>query len=338
MRILAATTAVGIAVAWPIAARQRGPVSSEFIFETAPYPSVPRVDDRRTPRRRPGRGVVRRHAERNPDVGIWVSRHEAGSGRRPSKSPTACSRPTLRHPTWNPVLFQPKQGPLLLFYKVGPSPSTWWGMLTTSADGGRTWATPQRLPDGILGPIKNKPVQLANGDMLSGSSTEARRLARSLRTVDRRRPHVDRNAAASTTASRVGAIQPSILFHGRTVASRRSAARETAVFEIWSATAARRGARLVWSRCRTRAPAPTPSPCATAGSCSSTTTPTKGRSPLNVAMSTRRQRLDAGARARDEPGAEFSYPAVIQTTDGLVHITYTWKRQRIKHVVLEIKR
>ena len=39
-------------------------------------------------------------------------------------------------------------------------------------DDGKTWSAAEKLADGILGPIKNKPVQLPNGDILSPVSTE----------------------------------------------------------------------------------------------------------------------------------------------------------------------
>ena len=32
---------------------------------------------------------------------------------------------------------------------------------------------------------------------------------------------------------------------------------------------------------------------------------------------------------------EYSYPAIIQTSDGLVHVTYTWKRQLVRHAVID---
>ena len=40
----------------------------------------------------------------------------------------------------------------------------------------------------------------------------------------------------------------------------------------------------------------------------------------------------------DEPKKEFSYPTIIQTKDGLVHITYTWQRKKVKHVVVDPKK
>jgi alpha-L-rhamnosidase len=59
-----------------------------------------------------------------------------------------------------------------------------------------------------------------------------------------------------------------------------------------------------------------------------------GRSPLNVAVSSDGKKWNAAVVLEDTRG-EFSYPAVIQTADGRVHITYTWKRQRVKHVTVD---
>ena len=38
----------------------------------------------------------------------------------------------------------------------------------------------------------------------------------------------------------------------------------------------------------------------------------------------------------DEETGEFSYPAIIEASDGLVHISYTFNRRNIKHVVIEV--
>ena len=60
----------------------------------------------------------------------------------------------------------------------------------------------------------------------------------------------------------------------------------------------------------------------------------KGRSPLNLAISKDGSTWQTAPVLEDEPG-EYSYPAIIQTADGMVHLTYTWKRQRIKHAVID---
>jgi alpha-L-rhamnosidase len=60
---------------------------------------------------------------------------------------------------------------------------------------------------------------------------------------------------------------------------------------------------------------------------------TRGRTPLAVFVSADGRDWKKSVVLESEPG-EYSYPAVIQTADGSIHVTYTWKRQRIKHVVL----
>lgn len=315
-----------------------GVVRTEFIFETAPFPSCHASTIVETPFGLVAAWFGGTH-ERHPDVGIWVSRHENGQWTPPVEVANGVESPTVRYPTWNPVLFQPRDGPLLLFYKVGPSPSTWWGMLKRSFDGGRTWSEPERLPEGILGPIKNKPVQLPNGELLCGSSTEER---------EGWRVHFERTPDLGRTWTRtpplndgktIAAIQPSILVHSRNRLQALGRTRQGRLFEIWS----RDGGRT-WDRMRLTA-LPNPN----AGTDAVTLRDGRQllvynhaarpnlRSPLNVAVSPDGRRWFAALVLENDPAAPngFAYPAVIQTRDGLVHITYTWKRQRIKHVVLD---
>ncbi|MEQ9065466.1 MAG: exo-alpha-sialidase, partial [Gimesia chilikensis] len=58
------------------------------------------------------------------------------------------------------------------------------------------------------------------------------------------------------------------------------------------------------------------------------------RSPLHVAVSEDGKHWSTALVLEDQKG-EYSYPAVIQTDDGKVHITYTWKRDLVKHVGLD---
>ena len=309
-----------------------GVVRSEFIFETAPSPQC----HASTIAESQGRLLAAWFGgtqEKNPDVGIWLSRQEGDHWSLPREVANGIESPGKRYPCWNPVLFQPKDGPLMLFYKVGPSPDNWWGMLMTSGDGGDTWSRPQRLPDGILGPIKNKPVQLSNGDILCPSSTEDKGW----------RVHFERTSDLGKTWQRTGpvndgrefgAIQPSILVHDGLRLQALGRSRQRRIFQIWSEDAGRSWGPM----------SATVLPNPNSGIDAVTLADgrqllvynhtTRGRSPLNVSVSTDGLQWQAALVLESEPG-EFSYPAMIQTSDGRVHITYTWKRQRIRHVVLD---
>ncbi len=110
--------------------------------------------------------------EGSPGTRIWLSmlQDEGWTPARPVAD--GIMGDGKRFACWNPVLHRMRDGVLLLFYKVGPNPREWWGMLRMSRDAGVTWDAPVRLPDGIVGPVRNRPVELADGDLLCPSSTE----------------------------------------------------------------------------------------------------------------------------------------------------------------------
>jgi len=274
--------------------------------------------------------------EKEPDVGIWLSRQEKGIWTTPVEVITGMTKlpdgSEVQYPCWNPVLYQtPDGGPLLLFYKVGPTTPEWWGMLMRSTDGGKTWSTPERLPEGIYGPIKNKPVRIGEKGILSPSSINSRL-------------HFERSddlgktwtRTPSVTDRSVPVIQPSILFYennrlqavGRTLKDKK-------VFSIWSLDGG-----ATWGEFKLL---DLPNP----NSGNDAVTLTDGRqlmvynhsetlrTPLNIAISEDGENWHPLLVIENDKEGGYSYPAVIQSKDGLVHITYSWRRKNIRHVVLD---
>jgi predicted neuraminidase len=311
---------------------------AEFVFETAPFASAHASTLVET---KDGLAVAwfGGTQEGAADVGIWLSRRVNGAWTPPIEIATGGQPDGRRYPCWNPVLFYGRAGMLMLFYKVGPSPQGWWGMVRTSADEGRTWSESRRLPDGILGPIKNKPVLLPDGTLIAPSSTESPQRPSAWRV------HFERSTDAGLTwtvaaptaaadGNEIDAIQPSILVHpgGKLQALGRT--RSGRVFETWSSDEGRTWTPLALTSL--------PNPNAGIDAVALRggrhlivyNHTTQGRSPLNVSVSRDGTAWDAALVLESEPG-EYSYPAVIQSSDGHVHVTYTWKRQRIKHVEID---
>lgn len=318
---------------------------AEFINERAPYPQCHASTIVEVSRGRFAAAWFGGTREGAPDVGIWLARHD-GSGWLPATQVADGRQPDgLRHPTWNPVLFKPPAGPLFLFYKVGPSPREWWGLVKTSTDDGVTWSEAQRLPAPLLGPIKNKPVVLADGTWLSASSTEG--------TPTGWRAHFEASRDQGRNWQFIGpidkgpasleAIQGSVLFLG----GNRLLALLRTRNGVLASTRSPDGGRT-WSPLE---PSGLPNP--NSGSDALTlrdgrhllvfnnSRPAAGRGsgpryPLDLALSDDGERWTVALTLEDEPRPDgYAYPAVIQASDGLVHVTYTWNRQRIKHVVID---
>jgi predicted neuraminidase len=334
--LLVAIAAVDAAAS---AQAQRSVVRSEVIFGNAPFVSA----HASTIAESSGSLVVAWFGgsfEGAEDVGIWLARSDGGGWSAPIEVATGVQPDGKRFPCWNPVLFQRPNGPLMLFYKVGPSPREWWGMVMTSSNGGRTWSQAKRLPEGILGPIKNKPVQLRDGTIVSPSSTESRD------TPPRWRVHFERStdggrtwtniAPPSRAGAEVDAIQPTILVRGDSIeALVRTQARR--VYATWSGDGGKTWSALAATGLLNPNAGIDGVTLRDGRSLLVYNNSSQARTPLNVALSANGREWTPTVVLESDPG-EYSYPAVIQTNDGLVHITYTWKRLRIKHVVIDPQR
>ncbi len=282
--------------------------------------------------------------ERHPDVKIYIAHFRNNQWSTPVAVADGKQPDGLSLPTWNPVLFQPPGGDLILFYKVGPNPREWWGMMMRSSDGGKTWQTPERLPDGILGPIKNKAIVTSMGTWLAPSSTEDN---------DEWRLHFEMSKDKGRTWSKteaidpgpgLNAIQPSAITHADGRLQTLARTKQGVIASSWSSD---RG--QTWSPLYALA-LPNPNSGTDAvtlqdgrqllvynPSAHQPNTPGKGvRYPLALAISNDGLSWRDVLTLEDKPIVEgYAYPAVIQSADGLVHITYTVGRVHIKHMVID---
>jgi predicted neuraminidase len=322
-------------------------IKSEFIYEQAPFLSAHASSIVET-----GHAIVAAWfggtAEGNADVGIWLSRCDGTSWSAPTEIANGVEPDGKQYPCWNPVLFQPAGGPLLLFYKIGPNPREWWGVVRTSHDYGCSWSAAVRLPAGILGPIRAKPVELVDGTLLAGSSSEQ---AGWLVHMERFTESVNPDRRGWDTASlslpgawqktgplndlhEFGAIQPTILVHSARRIQILCRSQQGVITEAWSEDGG-----CSWGKMSaTVLPNPNAGIDVTRlrdGRFLLVYNPvSKGRDKLALAVSKEGTEWREVLMLEDSPG-EYSYPAQIQSNDGLVHITYTWKRERIKHVMVD---
>lgn len=323
---------------------KKGMLVDEFIYTEAPFPQAHASTIAETPE-----GLIAAWfggtREGNKDVCIWTSRLVNKKWTAPEKAADGIMNDTLRYACYNPVLFYAPDGELLLFYKIGPNVAGWTGWMMRSKDNGHTWSKREALPEGFLGPIKNKPL-LINNVLVCPSSTEKNGW----------KVHFEYTSDYGKTWTKssdlndgikVSAIQPSILRYadGRMQILCRS--KNRTINESWSNDGGK-----TWSEMKASA-----LPNNNSGTDAVTLKDGRqllvynhvkpadslpngkgARTPLNVAVSKDGKKWFAALILEDSPISQYSYPSVIQTKDGLVHIVYTWRRERIKHVVVDPKK
>jgi len=270
--------------------------------------------------------------ERHPDVSIYTSRFTNGQWSDPVMVADGVQEESERYPCWNPVLFRRNNGDLILYYKVGPSPSTWWGEYKISTDDGETWSAMSTIPRGCLGPIKNKPVTLPGSRILYPTSIEI---------VGKWNVYMEMSDQNLTNWEKIeidnngyDAIQPSVLFHLNGALQLLCRSQNECVLESWSYDNGKSWSPL----------APTVLPNNNSGIDAVTLSSglqliiynpiTTGRNKLSIACSLDGKIWENHIDLEEQTIGEFSYPAIIEDKKGDVHVTYTYNREKIKYVKL----
>jgi predicted neuraminidase len=309
-----------------------GQITQEFVYESAPFPECHASTIVETGPNEFLAAWFGGTKEGAKDVAIWTARKVEGKW----SAPLEVAR-EKNASTYNPVLFHTKNKMLWLYYKMGHSPDTWNGVRMSSMDGGRTWSEKEYLPAGLYGPIKNKPLVLADGTIVSGTSVESDYAwtAWVERSVDHGKTWTKHGPIVYPDAPR-GIIQPAIVpLPGRL----RMYLRSTQRIGFIAYADSRDGGRT-WSSAKiTNLPNPNSGIDAVAlkdGRIALIYNHTaKGRSPLNIAVSKDGDQWSEPMVLESEPG-EYSYPTIIQAADGSLHATWTWKRERVKYAVIPL--
>jgi predicted neuraminidase len=279
------------------------------------------------------------------DVGIYFSTYK----NKTWSAPQNLIKPLIRQgdtlACWNPVLFKSKSATLYLFYKVGKNPREWFGAMISSKDDGVIWTEAKYLPNGILGPIRNKPVEIIPGTILCGSSTES---------VEKNewRSHVETYTEATGEWAKIeipdhqnfDIIQPTFLVHSDKIVQMLFRSKHNKLITSWSVDSGKNwkntdSINVINSNSGIDALA------LSKKSFLLVNNPLKqgkdwfnGRNVLDVEHSKDGIHWEKLFDLENQPEGEFSYPAIIQTSDKKIHVLYTYNRKYIKHVVFEMRK